>query len=219
MPIITALKQQKRHADRVNVYLDGAFAFGLNQLDAAPLRQGQHLSEADIAALKDQDAVARAVDHIARFLSYRPRSIDEVRRNLLQKDLSPAVVEAAIERMTHLGYLDDVAFARFWVENRNAFKPLSERALRYELRRKGVSSAIIDTVLAESSDESEAAYQAATTRLRRLRGSTPEHFTHQLGQFLQRRGFSYETCRQIIDQLQEDIHRDDPDYFAVTDDL
>jgi regulatory protein len=146
---ITALRFQKRNKDRVNVYLDGQFAFGLAVIKAVRLRVGQALSDDDVARLRAQDKVERAYERALNFLSYRPRSEDEVRRNLRQKDVEDEVVEVVVERLTRAGLLDDREFARYWVENRLQFNPRGARALRHELRGKGVSASVIADTLAD----------------------------------------------------------------------
>ncbi|PJF25209.1 MAG: RecX family transcriptional regulator, partial [Phototrophicales bacterium] len=135
---ITTLEVGKRDPSRVNVYLDDEYAFSLALDDAARLRKGQELTNADIAALKSADAVVRAVDSASRFLAVRPRSIQEVRDHLIRKRFENAVISQAIDKLQALGYLDDQAFAAFWVRERRTFKPLGARALRYELRQKGI---------------------------------------------------------------------------------
>jgi regulatory protein len=210
--VVTALEVQKRDKERVNVFIDGEFAFGLNLLDAARLRKGQVLAEAEIAALRDADAVVQAVNKAAHFLSYRPRSEQEVRRNLKEKETPPDVIEAAIERLSGMGYLDDAAFARYWVDNRSQFKPLSHRALRQEMRQKGLSDSVIAEALGELS-ESDLAYKAAETQLRKLRNRTEQEFKTKMNAFLQRRGFSYSTTQDVVRRLIETLETDDPDYF------
>jgi regulatory protein len=210
--IVTALEVQKRDKERVNVFIDGEFAFGLNLLDAARLRKGQVLSEAEIAVLRDADAVVQAVNTAAHFLSYRPRSTQEVRRNLKEKETPEDVIEAAVEKMAVMGYLDDAAFARYWVDNRSQFKPLSHRALRQELRQKGLSDTVIDEALGEQS-EPDLAYKAATTQLRKLRNRSVKEFKTKINAFLQRRGFSYSTTQDVVRRMIEALETDDPDYF------
>jgi regulatory protein len=111
--VITALEIQKRDRGRVNVFLDDEFAFSLSLIEAAKLRKGQTLTEAEISVLRGEDALSKGVDSAVRFLAHRPRSIQEVRRNLARKGLPPTVLEAVIERLVAMGYLDDIAFARF----------------------------------------------------------------------------------------------------------
>ena len=214
MGVITALEVQKKNKQRVNVYLDGEFAFGLSLVDAAKLRKGQTLNDAEIAALRDEDAVVQAVDRAARFLAYRPRSVYEVRQNLEQKETPEAVIEVALNRLTEMGYLDDEAFARYWIQNRNEFKPLSPKALRFELRKKGVPPAIISDVLEELEGD-ELAYRAAQGRTNRLRGVQRSEFRPKMAAFLQQRGFTYTTIRDVVERLIEDIEAQDPEYFTT----
>lgn len=197
---ITKLEVQKRSADRVSVYLDGEFAFGLPALEAARLHPGQVLSEDEIAALREIDAVARAVDRAVRLLARRPYSRAEIRRNLESKEIAPAVIDDALNRLERLGYVDDRAFALYWIENRERFRPRGPRALRYELRQKGVSDSIIDEAL-EGLDPASSARQAAEDKARRLRGLDPDEFRQRIGSFLIRRGFEYDVVREVVDHL------------------
>lgn len=210
---ITALEVQKRNPERVNVYIDGEFAFGLNIIEATKLRRGQTLTQTDITRLMHGDAVVKAVDTAAHFLQFRPRSRAEVRQNLKQKKVPPDVIELAIERLDTLGYLNDREFAQFWVENRNTFKPRSPRALSAELRQKGVPDPIIREVVGEV-DAADAAYRAANKRLSRYRGNPRTHYRHKLGAFLQRQGFAYDIVRDTLQQLEGELDESEPDFFA-----
>ncbi len=77
---ITAIEPQQRNPQRVNVYLDGAFAFGLTRITAAWLQVGQEISEEKIASLQAEDANEIAYQKALHFLSYRPRSSREIRK-------------------------------------------------------------------------------------------------------------------------------------------
>jgi regulatory protein len=196
---ITALSVQKRDKDRVNVYIDGDFAFGLAYIAASQLRVGQELSQQEIEALQNRDAIEKAKNSAVRFISYRPRSIAETERNLSRKGYDPAVIEQVIERLCAVDLLNDETFAAYWVEQRDTFKPRSHIALRQELQQKGVDRAVIDKALM-ASDETEAARHAAAKKSRQLAGLPEAEYKKKLGQFLQRRGFHYGLIREIIDE-------------------
>lgn len=218
MPTVTRLEQQQNNSERVNVYLDDEFAFGINIMDAVQLRKGQELSEAEIAELRNKDAIVKAADNIANLLSYRPQSSHEIRQKLSKKGYEEAVIEAAIERMTRMGYLDDRSFARFWIESRSRSKPLGKQALRFELRQKGIADAIVRELLDELVDESDAAYQAAAGRVNRMKGHSQREFKQKLGAFLQRRGFRYDAVNQALNQLIEELSETEPDFFSSEED-
>ncbi|HIC89064.1 MAG TPA: hypothetical protein EYP04_06645, partial [Anaerolineae bacterium] len=166
--VITALRFQKRNARRVNVYLDGHYAFSLAAVDAARLKHGQVLTDEEIARLRAADEVQTAYEQALRFLRYRPRSQTEIRRHLGKKGVSDSVIAAVMERLIERGYVDDLEFARFWVRERETFRPRSPYALRHELRMRGVDDAIISQVLAEL-DPEDSAYRAALSKVRRWR--------------------------------------------------
>ena len=211
--VVSALRFQARQQERVNLFLDDEFAFGLEATRAAALRVGQRLTAAEINELRAEDEIALAMRRALRFLSYRPRSAAEVRRHLQKKlSLSEASREVALQRLTEQGYLDDEAFARFWLENRAAFRPSSRRALRHELRQKGVAPEIIAAGLAEW-DDVKAALAILQANERRWSRCDESVFQQQAGAFLQRRGFSYADVREALQQFQEG-HPDEAEFAA-----
>ncbi len=214
MPVITALETHRRHKERVKLFLDDEFAFDLPLLEAARLRLGQCLTDDEVQALLEAGAAQKALDRAIRFLAYRPRSAAEVRRYLAKKDAPEPIIVYVLERLQAQGYLDDLSFARFWVADRERFKPLGPRALRYDLRQKGVADALIDEVLAEI-DASESAYHAAQKRLARYRGCSLSEFRQKLGGLLRRRGFGGETIRDVLLRLERELDESEPGYFCA----
>jgi len=214
---ITALKRQKRNQERVSVYLDGAYAFSLPALEAIKLRREQHLSDDEITALKTLDLRAKAYDKAVGFLAVRPRSVDEVRQRLRKyrtrqkESLAETHIDWVTEKLLEQGYLNDSEFASYWVEQRNRFKPLSPRALRYELLRKGVVEQIVEAAIDGSVDAEAAALQAARSRSRRWQGLDEADFRKKMTGFLQRRGFSWAVMRDVLEQSWQERH--DPDIF------
>jgi regulatory protein len=194
---VTALEPQKRSKDRVNVYLDGEYAFSLATIVATKLRTGTWLTDEDIADLQVEDGLERAHGRALDYLSYRPRSTSELRRYLSDKDYPETVVNEEIDRLERAGLVDDVEFARYWLDNRARFRPRGKRMLRYELSRKGIPSRIIDEVL-EEYDEAAAIEKAAQGQARRLKHLPPDKFRHRLFERLARRGFSYDLIQETI---------------------
>jgi regulatory protein len=206
---ITGLRFQKRNPERVNVYIDGAFAMGLPALEAARLKVGQHLSAEDIERLVELDGQERAYDRVLNFLSYRQRSVAEVRRYLRQKEVEPTCGEAIIERLCRQGLLDDETFARWWVDNRSEFSPRGSFAIRQELRAKGVTDAVIGAVLATSGvGEEDALGVLARKRAVRLANEDGPSFRRKLTAFLVRRGFSFDQVLPLVETLWRETEQD-----------
>ena len=195
---ITALKTQARNPERVNVYLDGRYAFALSLNTAQGLTEGQALKTGEIARLKAADQPAAAYDRAVRFLARRQRSIRETVSHLQRCGHPSAVVDAVIQRLRERRYLDDAEFARQWVADRERFRPRSGRALRFELRQKGVDSDEIDRAL-NGLDEVASARAALRGRLRRWQGLARQDFKAKVFGFLERRGFSYEIAEAAFE--------------------
>lgn len=193
--IITALQLQKQNKERVNVFLDGEFAFALDLMLAAGLAKGQTLSPAEIEQLQHGDEERRAYASAVYFLGYRPRSRAEVEQNLREKKFSAPAIAAALQRLTDEQYLDDVAFAQYWRENREQFRPRSARALRYELRQKGVETEVIAEALV-GLDEAASAWAALEPKLARWQTLAEAAFLQKAMNHLAQRGFAYSVARQ-----------------------
>ena len=197
---ITAIRAGRNtRVPRSNIFLDGKYAFSLDNevLVKESLKIGQELSSAQIRQLTEANTIQRCHDVALRFLSFRPRSRAETRLRLHQRGYPDAVIEGVISQLERSGLLDDKAFAEFWKENRNTFRPRGQRMLKLELRRKGVQSTIIEEVT-ENVDEPENALKAAVARARTIPAGDYQVFRQRLGNYLQRRGFSYRVINTAV---------------------
>jgi regulatory protein len=204
--VITALKIQKKNKERVNVFVDNEFALGVTIIVAATLHKGQHLSDAEIEQLKYGDERNKAYDRAVQFLSFRSRSQAEVIRYLQDKGYVAEVVDHTVSRLLEQNYLNDEEFARFWLQNREQFRPRGRQALRYELRQKGISDQIIETVLLDLAED-ELAWAAVQNKLPRWRNLPDQEFKKKLVEFLSRRGFGYATANDIFHRAWDELNR------------
>jgi regulatory protein len=200
MPTITAIEKQRRRP-RADIHLDGvcAFSLSLDVIVEARLAAGASLSEPQRRDLEAEDQRRGAIAAALRLLAVQPRSESELRDRLRRRAFRREAIDGAIARMRELGYLNDEAYARFFIEARQSATPRSRRALAFELGRKGVDREIAAEAVAALSDE-DAALAAAERRLRSLRGLDRQTFTRRLGSFLASRGFSYGVARQTIER-------------------
>jgi len=205
MKKITAIEVQKRSPNRVNIYLDGEFAFGLARIVAAWLRVGQELDEKKIEQLQTEDARERALQQALLFLSYRARSESEIRQNLRKHEIPEAVIDQTLERLRQDGFANDNQFAKTWVSNRSAFRPRSRRMLAMELRQKGLGDESVNAAL-ESVDDEALAYEAAQKRAARYKDLEWNDFRKKLSDFLARRGFSYSVSSTVVTRIWNEAH-------------
>jgi regulatory protein len=204
---ITLLQMQKRNKERVNVFVDGEYAFAVGLNVALTLKKGQRLSAAEVEAFRQDGETDLAFQRAVRYLGMRPRSSAEIVAYLKRKEYDEQIVDVVVKRLHEQGYLDDEAFARFWVDNRNRFRPRGAQALRHELRQKGVERDTIESTL-EDQDEDGAAWAAVEGKMGRWADLDKFEFEQKLMAFLARRGFRFDVCRRTAahawEQLQEE---------------
>lgn len=203
---ITALRVQKRNPNRVNVYLDGEFAFGLARIVAAWLSVGQVLEEGQIEKLRAQDTVEVAYQKALQLLSYRERSEAEIRRRLTDGGFDREVTDAVLLRLREAGLVQDDRYARQWVESRSLSRPRARRALAAELQRKGIAKETIEQALEDAAPEEDLAYAAASKQARRLQDLPLDTFRARLGGFLARRGFGYDVSGEVLRRVWSELH-------------
>ncbi|HEU5430834.1 MAG TPA: RecX family transcriptional regulator, partial [Thermomicrobiales bacterium] len=199
--VVTDLAAQAHDRERLNVAIDGAFAFGVDREVALAdgLRIGQELDAGRIAALLLADEAARATAAALAFLGYRPRTEREVRDRLRERGFAPETVDAVVARLHGWRYLDDVGFARAWVDRRVEHHPRGRRLLEQELRRKGIDRELARDTLDESDlNEIAAATELARKRAAAYAGDDPATARRRLGGYLQRRGFAYDAVRAAL---------------------
>ena len=155
MAQITAIKPQEKRKNRFNVYLDGQFALAISNelLVRERLKVGQELSSQKTEELVTKDRLGRAQEQTYRFFSYRPRSEKEIRDYLGKKGLREEEKEKIVKKLKEEKLIDDLEFARWFLEQRQTFRPKGSYALRQELRQKGIGEKIIDQVLPNREEE------------------------------------------------------------------
>src|SRR5262245_57066721 len=211
---ITALRAQVKDAQRVNVFIDGEFALGvsLSTITKAGLYVGRTLNAEEYTRLEQLESADKAFQAALHFLEARPRSVAEVRERLIRKAYAPEAIDTALARLAQLELIDDAAFARFWVENRQTSRPRGISALRDELRRKGIAADVAAHILSDdelTGDEPEHALTLARAALHKYTNTADRPtFLRRMGGYLQRRGFSFEVIRPIVDQLWNEAHGD-----------
>ncbi len=198
---ITAIKAQKKNPNRVNIYLDGEYAFSLARIVAAWLQIGQVIDGQKIEALKKQDGEEKAFQRALSMAGYRPRSEQEVRKKLEVHGYSVELIERVLTRLRQAEVLNDERFAREWVENRSVFRPRSRRMMAAELQYKGIPEEVIRKIVGEGEEDEKLAYDAARKRVHRLENLRWEEFRKKMSDYLGRRGFTYGTISIVVRQV------------------
>lgn len=202
---VTRITQQK-DKNRVNIYLDGEFAFGisLESLVKHGLKVGAHLDPQTVLRLAQEGQEGKVYAKAVRFATLRPRSRKEIEDWFGRKKTDKETEKVVFGRLERLGLVDDRAFAAWWVQQRITFRAFSRRLLKLELARKGIAGEIIDEVLEkeEIPDEIELAKTALRRKFKSISGLSDQQLRRIYG-FLGRRGFSWTSVKRAIDEVAE----------------
>ena len=205
---ITSLQPQMNNPERLNVHVDGQFLLGASALVVLQmgLRVGQELTGEQVEQLRHDEALQQAIERAYNYLSFRPRSREEVRRYLRRKETPPELIEPVLARLDALNLVNDEEFATFWIASREQFKPRGARAIKNELRMKGVARDVADELVNAEQDEERAmlAGRKKALSLLRLPDMDYKTFYARLGSFLQRRGFDYQITTRTVKALWEE---------------
>lgn len=205
---ITKLTVQKNDPERMSVFIEGEFAFGVHQnlVIKHRLHAGRVLTPEEQQAIVEADRVAKAKVRALDYLAYKPRTEFEVRRKLQQKDYDAPVIEQVVAYLHDRGYLDDVQYAEEYVQRRFSNKGYGPVRLQEELRRRGIDRALaeraIDDLFAEENELAAAREAAEKNRSRLAREEDPRKRRDKLYRYLRRRGYTYDAIRQVIDEVE-----------------
>jgi regulatory protein len=206
MPVITKIVEQKKRPNRRSVYLDGAFAFGLNDNVVARfrLREGMVISPEMVAEIAQGEVRQECFDYAMKYLQMRLHSTAELRRKLVRREYGDAVVDGVISDLLRMGYLDDARFAKTKAMSAAEHKHHGRRRAFMELIKAGVKKDVADAALNDvytKTDSLEAARLLAEKKAGSLKKLEPVVARRRLAGMLMRRGFDYETIKPVIDEV------------------
>lgn len=201
MPVISDIKPQK-NKNRVNIYLDGEFGFGLDleNFVTLGLKINQELSVVGVEKIIKKAEFQKTLDKLLRFATLRPRSEKEVRDWFRRKKVHDSLHPELFNRLKRLELVDDEKFASWWIEQRQSFKPKSKRVLRLELGIKGIKKEIVDEILGETKiDEVKIAKDILAKKAYKWQPLEPRLARQKMSQYLAGKGFSWEAVEAAVD--------------------
>ncbi len=200
MPTVTSLKSQKKDG-RVNVFIDGKFGFGidLDNLVLQKIKIGKEFTDEELAEVVKKAEFQKTLDKLLAYATLRPRSEKEVSNYFKRKKIHDSLWNTLTDKLRHFELLDDLKFARWWVDQRQSFKPKPKRILVAELKTKGIKDVFIEEVLGETKlDEVVMAKNILEKRSYKWAKFEPRIARQKMAQYLGGKGFSWETIEKVL---------------------
>jgi regulatory protein len=200
--VITLIETQKKDKDRVNIYLDGSFAFGLKKevLLKHALKKGVTVTEKLIQDVLLAEEHLRAKDKAFALLSYRAHSVQEMTQKLRKRGFSLWSIDVTLKDLIRVGVLDDEKFAVEFAQYRLRNRPMGKRLLQQELQAKGVNETLsIQAVENAYTDQTELEVARNLSKKKTLRWvKMDKKNKKRLVDFLLRRGFNWHEINTVI---------------------
>lgn len=205
---ITKITVQKKNKSRFNVFIDRGngeeFGFGIDEevYIKSNIRKGTELTEKEVHSLQLQDQFQKGLNMSMNYLSYRMRSMDEIRQYLIKKEFESHTAEAVIERLKELGYLDDLEFAKMFIRSKVMTTKKGPKALKQDLKQKGVDDLTIENALTIYTEE-EQVEEAATLvekKAKQYKKLSEHALKQKIGQVLQQKGYAWSIIEQAIEK-------------------
>jgi len=203
VPRITAIKPQKNQK-RLNVYLDQEFGFGidLENFTKLGLRVEQDLSDSQVEEIVKKAEFQKTLDKLLNFATLRPRSNKEIKDWLKRKKIHQSLNIELFNRLNRLDLVNDRAFALWWINQRQEFKPRGKKILSYELKLKGIDKEIIDEVLEDTPiDEKKIAWELLEKKSYRWKSLDKKIAKQKMYQFLARKGFDWTIIEKVVEKM------------------
>jgi len=205
---ITKIEKQKKDKHRYNIFLDGDFAFGLYEDTVLKfgLRTDDEIDEKKTEELKEFDEYNFGKKVAYSFLAYKQRSVKELKNKLKFKKISEEAIEKIITLLTEQKYLDDKSYAKNYLDDKLARKPVGKRLLKLKLMEKGIDKETVESTVGDNyseSKEEELAVQLIKKYRQRLKDKDESEVRNKCYRYLASKGYDYDIISKVM-KLEEE---------------
>lgn len=208
MPTITRLAYSKS-GNFVQVYIDDKYTFSLspNEVIRQKINKGQTISPGKLKQLKQSSDYEKNYLKALNLISYRPRSIQEIKQYLNRNSVSPATISKIVFTLKKQNYLNDSNFALAYAKTKIKLKNYGPHRLQSELFIKGISDSIIsqtiNTLFSNQDTLFSQARLALNKKTKAFHSLSTFEFRRKATQYLYRLGYSLDTINQVLSSIDE----------------
>ena len=202
MAVITKIEIQKRNKERVNIYLDGEYAFAISVelVYKENLKVKDEVDTEKLKSVADKEAYIRCKNSALKIIERSYKTEKEVREKLLMKGYEERHIENSIQFLKEYKFLNDEYYAEAFIRDKLSSK--GSARIKQDLIKKGISQEIIEEKIEgiDKSSEKETAKELAEKKLRVIRKSESDTYkiSGKLYRFLISKGYTYDIVKEVV---------------------
>lgn len=200
---ITKIEEQKKHKNRMSIFLDGEFAFGIDAFSfyALRLKEGDEIDSAFLSEIKQKILYEDAKNRAAKLLSARSYTARDMKRKLLEYTGDEAVAEKTLAFLKEYRLIDDSDYARRFASDCLRLKKLGKRSIRFKLLEKGISPDLADKVLEDLGSEDLEADNLEKLLIKKLNGNYEFKNLMKAKRYLFSKGYGFDEIDNALNKL------------------
>ena len=206
MKVITAIELQKRNKHRYNLYINDFFAMGISEdvIIEHSLANGVKITDEFYESVLKTEEESKAFNSALTYISFKARSKMNVVKKLKDKGYDDNIIEGAIIKLEHLGYIDDCAYTKAFINDKQNLQKAGARLIKQELCRNGVSKNLIEEVLEKIIDEDseyQRALELANKKYKTLNSANRQENYRKISGLLGRKGYSFNIISKVLKEI------------------
>ena len=208
---ITAIEEQKKNKNRKSVFLDGAFAFGIDafSLYALKLKEGDEIDASQLAEIKRTVLLEEAKAKAIKLLSFRSYTAKDMQKKLLDYTKDPETTDKTMIFLEEYGLVNDKDYARRYASDCLKLKKLGKRSIRMKLLEKGISATLADEILEEFVDKETEEENLEYLLTKKIKGNFDFKNLQKAKRYAAYRGYGFDEIDSVIRKLQPESEAND----------
>lgn len=216
MSTVTEIIKQKKNKGYYNIYINGEYSFSLHEelVILYGIKKGKHLDVNQMEGIIYEDNKKRAFNMALHYLSYRRRTQWELEEYLRKKNFDEEIIDVTIEKLKYYNMIDDKAYVKSYIAEKKLGNPVGRKKLIFDLEKKGIHKELLNSIdqYFTQEDEYDQGKKLAMKYNKKYRKISPKERAYKIGQAGQRRGFSWEIMKNIVQEVVQKDQEDEGEY-------
>jgi len=205
MAKITKIEIQKKNKERVNLFLDGEYAFSLSVelVYKEGLKTKDEIDSQKLKVLAERESLIRCKNSALRIIEKSYKTEKEVRDKLILKGYEENSINKSIEFLKEYNFVNDSNYTKAFISDK--LKSQGSQKIKYTLIQKGISKESIDEELSNLNKENEknVALNIAKKKLNIIKNKENDNYkiSGKLYRYLISKGYGYDVTNEVVKEI------------------